>query len=201
MVDHCLDKNDVAGLNKGWEIVKRNNVFLKDLVLDMLTYAKEREPELMPCNVNELVESVGKLSAAESERRGVALDCRPADDFGEVMLDGRAIKRCLLNLIGNATDASEGRLDPRVVLETRKVNENTLCISVSDNGCGIAEEDMARLFQVFFSTKGSKGTGLGLAVTHKIVSEHGGRIHVESTIDEGTTFSIYLPTGQKEPRG
>jgi signal transduction histidine kinase len=168
-------------------------VFLKDLVLDMLTYAKEREPELMPCNVHELLESVCKLSSAESERRGVAVECRPTEDIKEVMLDERGIKRCLLNLVGNATDASEGRPEPRVILQARKTNENTLCISVSDNGCGIAEEDTAKLFQVFFSTKGSKGTGLGLAVTHKIVSEHGGRIDVKSAIDQGTTFSIYLP--------
>ena len=66
-------------------------------------------------------------------------------------------------------------------------------ICVADNGCGISEENRTKLFQAFFSTKGSKGTGLGLAVTKKIITEHGGEIEVESEVDKGTKFLIKLP--------
>ena len=75
-------------------------------------------------------------------------------------------------------------------------SDNTLEISVSDNGSGISKEDMESLFKVFFSTKGTKGTGLGLAVTEKIIKEHKGKITVESEPGKGSTFTIKLPMHQ-----
>jgi signal transduction histidine kinase len=80
-----------------------------------------------------------------------------------------------------------------VELSTGRIGRNMLYISVADDGCGISEEDRAKLFQIFHSTKGSRGTGLGLAVTKKIITEHGGEIEVESEVDVGTRFTIKLP--------
>jgi signal transduction histidine kinase len=110
-----------------------------------------------------------------------------------VVLDSTGIKRCLLNLVGNAIDACTGAENGFIEITANVVDDSILRITVSDNGSGISEEDKANLFQMFFSTKGSKGTGLGLAVTHKIISEHDGTIEVESAPGNGTKFIIELP--------
>ena len=81
-------------------------------------------------------------------------------------------------------------------MSTQLHGESEVLIAVEDNGAGIPEKILQRLFDVFFSTKGSQGTGLGLAVTKKIIDEHGGKIEAQSTPDEGTTFTIQLPLGK-----
>jgi signal transduction histidine kinase len=105
-----------------------------------------------------------------------------------------------MNLVGNAVDACGdacGQEGGRVRVSTGWTEEaGRFVIRIQDNGCGISDEHKQNLFQAFFSTKGSKGTGLGLPVTHKIITEHGGRIDVESELGNGTTFLIVLP---KEP--
>ena len=78
-------------------------------------------------------------------------------------------------------------------VSTDVISDNMYSITILDNGCGICEKDREKLFQIFFSTKGSKGTGLGLAVTHKIITEHDGTIDVESEVGQGTKFTIKLP--------
>ena len=78
-------------------------------------------------------------------------------------------------------------------VRTEVPNGETFLIKVSDNGCGIPDEGKGKLFQEFYSTKGSKGTGLGLPVTHKIITEHKGKIAVDSEVGRGTTFIISLP--------
>lgn len=83
--------------------------------------------------------------------------------------------------------------DRRVWLRARAEGANHFAIEVEDNGPGIPEEIRARIFDVFFSTKGSKGTGLGLAVTKKVVEEHGGRLELESDESVGTRFTMTLP--------
>lgn len=197
MVDSGLQKEDPSRTQKGWEIVSKNNLFLKDLVMDMLTYSKEREPEYEECDVNELVESVCTLMGAKAREQETEVVCTTAPDLGPVVVDPTGIRRCLMNLVSNAADACEDVERGAVQVTVEQKSGDGLRISVGDNGCGIEEEDRARLFKMFFSTKGSKGTGLGLPVTYKIIEEHGGTLTVESTVGEGTTFIIDLPL-QKE---
>lgn len=193
MVESGLKKKDPSRTVKGWEIVSKNNTFLKDLVMDMLTYSKEREPEYEECDVNEIVESVCALMAAKAREKGTEVVCTPAPGLKPVVVDPTGIRRCLMNLVSNAADACEEVKQGTVRVAVEPRDGDGLRISVGDNGCGIEEEDKARLFKMFFSTKGSRGTGLGLPVTHKIIEEHGGTLSVESTVGEGTTFIIDLP--------
>ena len=126
----------------------------------------------------------------------MVLDLQP--DLGEVVLDPQGVYRCILNLVGNAVDASD-KDEGAVKLGTRaRLEDGMLDITVADNGCGISEDDLKQLFKVFFSTKGSNGTGLGLAVTQKIIKEHGGDIQVESELSVGTQFTITLPLKQPQ---
>jgi len=196
IVDAGLKREDQAKIDEGWNIVKSNNLFLKQLVLDMLSYSKERKPEYSTLDINDVCESVCLLCEEMARRKKSEIIFEREPSIGLVKVDETGIKRCLMNLVGNAVDAC-GKEGGCVRLSTGWAEEaGRFVIRIQDNGCGISDEHKQNLFQAFFSTKGSKGTGLGLPVTHKIITEHGGRIDVESEVGNGTTFLITLP---KEP--
>jgi signal transduction histidine kinase len=193
VLDLGLEKNDQPKVLKGWDIVKRNNTFMQELVLDMLTYSKERKPEYEEADVDELLKGVCEMMGQKAKEKNVTIGWTPNPDLNKVILDPKGIRRCLINLVSNAADACNGGNGGRVDLCAEVAGGETFCIKVADNGRGISEENKEKLFQMFFSTKGSKGTGLGLAVTHKIIKEHNGTIAVDSKVGEGTTFTITLP--------
>jgi signal transduction histidine kinase len=122
---------------------------------------------------------------------------RFSPDIDEVILDPRTLHRCLLNLVSNAIDAciydDTGKAHHHVTVATAIESQGWLRFDISDNGVGMNKEIQDKLFASFFSTKGAKGTGLGLLVTRKLIDESGGSIDVTSTQGEGTTFTIRLP--------
>jgi signal transduction histidine kinase len=130
----------------------------------------------------------------------VDLQFRPDPDLHGVQLDPKAIYRALLNLVTNAVEACAPD-GGTVVVETHAVpNEPRFEVVVQDSGCGIPQEDLPKLGSAFFSTKGARGTGLGLSVTYKIVAEHAGQVSVSSQVGQGTTVTMALPIqeGQEE---
>jgi signal transduction histidine kinase len=188
-----LDKGADDSIHEGWEILKRNSSRLNDLMLDMLTYSKPREPIYAEINGNSIPKEVVELLQEKAKSKGVNLQFIPDDQLGKVMLDGKAIYRGLLNLITNALDACppEGG---KVEVKTHLLPDSKqFQIVVRDNGQGISEENLAKLGRAFFSTKGAEGTGLGLSVTYKVIEEHKGYIHVDSKVGTGTTFAVTLP--------
>jgi len=120
-----------------------------------------------------------------------------SDEITPVVMDPRTVHRCLMNLVTNAIDACifdpEADKAHRVTMVTEKEGDDYIRFDVMDNGCGMPEEVRAKLFSSFFSTKGVKGTGLGLLVTAKLVEEHKGTIDVTSEEGQGTTFSLRFP--------
>ena len=194
MVDTGIKKDDMTSLKRGWGIVKKNNAFMQDLVLDMLNYSKEREPDFQICNMNGLIESVCEIVAEKAALKGVKVTWNVNSDLDSVVVDPMGIKRCVLNLVSNGIDACEDAVEEKaVVVSLRKCDNDSFVIIISDTGCGIPENARKNMFKMFFSTKGNKGTGLGLAVTKKIIKEHGGDIELDSESKKGTTFLITLP--------
>ena len=192
ILDKGITLSDLGRVKMGWDMVSRNNAFMEELVYDLLTYSKDREPEYSEANANTLCAEVCEQCREQAKGKSVALDFTPDPALTPVRLDEKGIRRCLLNLVMNAIDACEE--GSSVTVETRATGQDGLVrLIVRDTGCGMSKETLAKLFTVFFSTKGSKGTGLGLSVTKKIVEEHGGRIDVESRQGKGTTFTICLP--------
>ena len=199
ILDQNLGDSPNGAMVKGWDMVKRNMRFLSDIVLDMLSYSKKRKPLYGSCSINEVCRAVYELVRPQAERNSVNLVFRPSDEVNVVHVDEAAIKRCLMNLLGNAVDACEKNTG-QVSLEVGAAElSDHFAIRVRDNGCGIDPEACEKIFDVFFSTKGGKGTGLGLAVTKKIVEEHQGTIQVESAIDVGTEFTAVLPINGSQP--
>jgi signal transduction histidine kinase len=109
------------------------------------------------------------------------------------------LETCLTNLVSNGIDAAVMREQAggKVILRTREERDD-LIFEVADNGSGMDQEVTQKIFTTFFTTKGGKGTGLGLLTTRKIVQEHGGRIETESAPDRGSTFRIRLPRQRLE---
>ena len=122
--------------------------------------------------------------------------------IGDIFLDPKDIYRCLMNQVSNAIDACVDDEDEDkkylVRVSTRRDSDGIVVFEVSDNGCGMDEEIRKQIFTGFFSTKGSKGTGLGLIVTQKILQEHGGTISVQSEPGKGSTFTSKLPCKRQE---
>lgn len=197
MIDLGFRKDDTAKVMKGWEIVKKNNSFLQNLVLDMLSYSKNREPQYELVDINDIITSLCNLMEIKAKDKNISISWTPNSSLSKIMLDPKGIQRCLLNLISNAIDACGQNEDGHVIVSTNIINKHMFSISVSDNGCGIHEKNRSKLFQMFYSTKGANGTGLGLVVTYKIIKEHGGDIEVESEVGKGTIFIIKLPLRKK----
>jgi signal transduction histidine kinase len=169
--------------------------------MDMLSFSKDREPALEPCDLNETVADVVELMQSRASELGVTLHWEPAADLPQVQIDSDGIHRAVLNIATNAIDAAEGVAEGRVDVSTEWDEEtSTARVRVADNGVGIEEKEIASIFQVFASTKGSRGTGLGLPVSQKIVREHGGKIVVTSQVGQGSQFVIELPAKRGEPR-
>jgi len=203
LIDLGLNEKDEAIVRRGWTIVEKNQTKIYNLVMDMLSFSKDREPALEPADLNETVGDVVELMQSRAEELGVQLSWQPCESMPRVMIDPEGIHRAVLNIVTNAIDACEGATDPKVCVATEWDPESTIArIRVSDNGVGIDESELATIFQIFASSKGSRGTGLGLPVSRKIIREHGGNITVSSLPGQGATFLIELPmTRRADPKG
>jgi signal transduction histidine kinase len=196
IVDRGFGNEDMEAVRKGWNITKSGCERITELVLDMLTLSKKREPEYEECDPCLIAAEVVELIKAKAEEKNIEVQTALDKETGIVRVDRKGIFRCLMNLVSNAIDACDGT-GGIVRIETFPVREKrSFGFRIIDNGHGIKKEDQKKLFHEFFSTKGSKGTGLGLSVTHSIISEHGGNIRCDSQVGRGTTFTIELPTGR-----
>ncbi len=195
LIEMGLKDHDDEVTRKGWTIVERNQNRISALVMDMLTFSKEREPDLTTAQLNEVVSDIVELMQTQAKELQVELVFQPADSMPPLVFDPEGIHRAALNVVTNAIDAVSDRETPgRVVVSTQYLaNEKLARIVVDDNGPGIPADQMEHLFSPFVSSKKSRGTGLGLPVSKKILIEHGGRIDVESEPEHGCRFTLELP--------
>jgi signal transduction histidine kinase len=182
---------------QGWEMLKGNVAKIKNLSLGLLNYAKDREPDFQLCDPNDPVREVFNLMLPRAKDAGVKLKMELAKDLSYTLLDMEGIHSCLLNLVTNAIDACADfecvNRTLEVVIRSLSVDGWAVEYQVEDNGCGMDAETRKQAFNNFFSTKGSKGTGLGLMITRKVITEHGGSIELTSEKGKGSAFSIRLP--------
>jgi signal transduction histidine kinase len=197
VLEKGIELDNKKYLGQGWEMVKGNLGRIKDMALELLSYSKEREPDYELCHPNKVMKQVFDLMLPRAHEHGVSLEMDLDEGLSDVWFDREGIHRSLLNLVTNAIDAcadiscSHGK--GKVMLQSRKIEGWAVEYQVVDNGCGMGKEDMAKIFQSFFSTKGSKGTGMGLMITKKIIEEHQGVIEFESERGKGAKFVIRLP--------
>jgi two-component system, NtrC family, sensor kinase len=195
LVDVGLKNGDRGAIDKGWSIVLKNQERISNLVMDMLTFSKDRRPEPEECNLNELVTDVCELILSRADDTNSKLTIQLSPDLPLLYFDSDMMHRAILNVAANAVDACRDIEVGEVTIATRLSDDHeTAIVTISDNGTGIPPGELDRIFQVFESSKGSRGTGLGLPVSLKILREHDGTIEVSSTPGSGSTFSLQFPS-------
>jgi signal transduction histidine kinase len=163
---------------------------LKAIIGRFSEFARMPQPQRKPTQINEVVLSVLRVFQAQlKEKSQVNVRTELESVLPEISADPELLHRALSNLITNAIDAlPQGG---EIIVQTKSFG-NRVELSVSDTGSGLTQEECARLFTPYYTTK-QHGTGLGLAIVQSVVSDHGGKISVESTKEKGTTFRIELP--------
>ncbi len=165
---------------------------LTDITEEYLHFARLPKPKLQEEVIGAIVKSLTDFEREPMALRGVTLEVELADDLPPVRADDAQVRQALLNLLRNAADAVAEIGGGTVKVATRRGEDGAVEISVEDDGPGIVEEMAGKIYEPFFSTK-EGGTGLGLALTHQIVRDHGGTIRVASQPGHGARFIVSLP--------
>ncbi|MFQ5457838.1 MAG: nitrogen regulation protein NR(II), partial [Myxococcota bacterium] len=167
---------------------------ITDLLNELLEFARPSDPIYSPEDLPKVVDQMATLAKNEAFKHGVSVTTRYDTDLPQVTVDPKQIKQVVQNLLNNAIQATPkgGTVHLDVRAYHGPEGEPQVQIEVADTGKGIPEEDLENLFTPFF-TKRDTGTGLGLAMTHRIVTDHRGKIEVKSQVESGTSFTITLP--------
>ncbi|HET6490779.1 MAG TPA: ATP-binding protein [Syntrophales bacterium] len=166
--------------------IRRLNVIIEDF----LTFSRSRRLELRDFSLTEVVQKLVRLMGEEARARGIELSLKSMQDALMVPMDVDKLQQALINIIKNAIESIEGTGSIDIAVE-RQAGDRAV-IRVSDTGSGLAPEEVGKIFDPDYTTK-EKGLGLGLPIAHEIIRGHGGTIHVQSGIGQGTTFEITLP--------
>ena len=199
-VNSAMAKHKPEQMKDGWDMVQRNIEKVSQLVLDLLSYSKERSPEQKTCSPNQIVAEVVELLKQKADENSIKLNVLFDPNIKEADFDPKGIHDALLNLVSNAIDAciydkntsKSWEVTVKTGTETTDSGIEKILFEVSDNGCGMNPEIQSKVFTRFFSTKEGQGTGLGLLITQKIIQEHGGEITMVSQEGVGTTFLVLL---------
>lgn len=197
IIDAGIKRGNVEHIQKGWNVTRRQARKIGELVETMLHYHRDRPLEPAPVEVNALILDI--LTSLEDRALQLGVELVPDLDLrlDRAELDHDAFHDILINLIDNAMEAVPAGRKGWVKVQTRLLpEEQKFRIAIYDNGAGIREEDQPKVFNLFYSTKGHRGTGIGLAATRKLILEHGGTIDFITCINEGTEFFMVLPLRQ-----
>ena len=194
---------DTPEFREDLEVIVRETQRCRGIVKGLLDFARQSPPEKRASDINEIVERAIRIVHTQLATPQVELQKHLGADLPMVPADANQIQQVIVNLLLNATDAI-GEAGGTIALTTAVSTQGgatpapapAVAITVSDTGCGIPAANLPRIFDPFFSTKGPKGTGLGLAVAWGIIEKHNGRIEVESATGKGTTFRVLLPIGE-----
>ncbi len=198
----AVERNDMAAFAKGSAILDQAISRISSLAMDMLEYSKDRPLKLAEMSVERLFAELKSVKAVVAEQRDVDIRVAIDKDAAILLAAGDQLFRSLLNLVDNAIDAcgrggwvslsAAADASPEAMGRLSRDAPYAVVLRVADSGPGIHPDAAGQLFQPFFSTKGSRGTGLGLAVARKIMLEHGGDLVLESQTGQGAVFALYL---------
>lgn len=196
-----MKKNDQEQIEKAFDLIKQMSDRIKRMVLDILFYAKSRKLHYKTVDAAHLFKTVISTITELANTHDVHIQTSIPENLGEFDIDPNWMQPALVNLAENAVDAcrydiSQGKEEHKVefaIWEENKDAEDRICLSINDNGMGMDQETREKMFTLFFTSKGSQGTGLGLFIANRVITQHGGRISVESTPGRGTRFQIWLP--------
>ena len=184
-------------LKEGLEIIIQETMRCKIIIQDLLEFSREKEPEKTFANINSIIEKTLSMLENEFRLHHIRVERLLSSEMPDIFVDVNQMHQVFVNLLLNAVEAIQdngvitirSRLDP---------GQNCVIVEITDTGSGIPSENMLKVFEPFFSTK-AKGTGLGLAVSYRIIRNHQGDIQVSSQPGQGTRFTIEIPLLQNAP--
>jgi two-component system NtrC family sensor kinase len=182
-------KNDI-------ETVIRETKRCASIVKGLLEFSRCSTPQKGPASVNDIAETALSLIEHQILFQDIKIERLYAQNLPQLLLDHNQIEQVFINIFLNAAQAMQGEGSLRIRSWLDK-KAGAVFFSVTDNGCGIPQAHLAKVFDPFFSTKENKGTGLGLSVSYGIIQEHGGAIEVQSEVGVGTTFTLRFPLQQQ----
>ncbi len=173
------------------EVIVRETKRCREIVKGLLDFSRQSVSEKRPVAVNDVVRDACRVVKNPMSMQKLAIVTNLGEDLPLIHGDGNRLQQVLVNLLVNAGDAMSDA-GGTITVTTDLVAEGVR-IRVADTGCGIERQDLDKIFEPFFSTKGTRGNGLGLAIVWGIVESHGGHLTVESEVSKGTTFTVLLP--------
>ncbi len=199
-IDSGLTMDNYLRVRDGWDGVKLTLGLVKRMILDLLYYAKEKDLNCETMPIANFTRQVAAQFQQKLESRPIRFDLEMADSLQEFCVDPGALTSVLMNILENALDAcmhDKVKSHHEVVLSVKE-NKGEVLFEIRDNGIGMDEATKEKLFTPCFSTKGTRGTGLGLFISKEIVRRHGGSIAAESFPGQGSRFIVRLTEGEKK---
>ncbi len=193
VIDEALKDNDIELVKKGWNLVNKNIFDITDVVQNILYSSKDRPLKYNFASPGQLVKDSIVLFREKAAGFNIKLRDKINPSVPKVHLDAAGVCRVLNNLIWNALEAciaDKQKKNHTVDVKLDFYDSDHFMFEITDNGIGMDPATLRNIFEEFFSTKGSGGTGLGLAVVEKVVNKHGGKIEVTSTPKKRTQFKI-----------
>jgi len=201
VIDFGLRSNQMHRVKRSWDILKPNLERMRKYTLEMLDYSKERKLNPGPADFNRVIQGAIESLKSQLKAKNSKINIRIDQKIPEVFLDAERIHEMALNLVLNAIDIVDDN-GGLVSVETKyHPDEERITLAVTDNGCGMSEEMKEKIFTPFESEKKGFGTGLGMPIAKQIIDQHKGTIEIDSTVGQGTTFTVYLPVRLPEQSG
>jgi signal transduction histidine kinase len=193
ITDGGVETGDVERIREGWHMLSSTVLRIERLTMDMLYYVRQRSINPEPTDINQVIQEAITLMRENAADRGVVLHAELDSSIPLQLLDRTAIYRSLLNIVSNAIDAcTEAGTGGLVTLKSRMTSDE-ITVTVEDDGVGMTDEVLSNLFAHFYSTKGGRGTGLGLVVVKEVLEQHGASVEVESEPGCGSAFRLRFP--------
>jgi len=197
-----LKKENFADISEGLDLLTQNVDKIKQMIMDILMYSKDRQMNRQPVPVKKFLADIEKTMAMKLAHHPIAFHV-VSDQAPRVLnIDAAFMMSALVNILDNAVDAcleDKDRDGHEISLMVEKAQDD-LVIKIADNGCGMDVETKEKIFDLFFSSKQVKGTGFGLFIAKNIIAQHQGTVEVDSIKRRGTTFIISLPQGDQLPQ-
>ncbi len=195
ILDSGLKKNDPEMIDEGWEAVKITIQRIRKMIQNILFYTKKRDIHREPVNILYFVNDVASFVEPKMKENSIDFIKNFNSSAKEFEVDTNAFRSALINILENAVDACiKDKLKKEHHIEfSVKQDRRYILFEISDTGIGMDDDTAAKIFTLFFSSKGDKGTGLGLFIAGNIIEQHHGTIKVNSTLNKGTKFSIRIP--------
>ncbi len=180
-----------AEVRENMEVILDETRRCREIIKGLLDFSRQRQSNFQMVQINALISESAKIITGQCQAHHIRLKLDLDRQVPVMMLDAVQIKQVILNLMINAMDAMPEGGDLHVT--TRLDADESVIVEVADTGRGIPQSELPKIFEPFYSTKGAKGTGLGLAVSWGIIQQHGGKISVKSEVGKGTVFTVRLP--------